>query len=71
MCVASDKLSRFACLRGLFLNYATIYTSIATELCHLPEGLLPECFKLKYFGLTTDFELIPRCLFTFSVYWSE
>lgn len=27
-------------MRGLFLNYATIYTCIATELCHLPEGIL-------------------------------
>lgn len=36
---ASDKLSSFA-PRNLFQNYATIYTRIATELCHLPEGIL-------------------------------
>lgn len=36
---ASDKLSSFA-PRNLFQNYATIYTRIATELCHLPGGIL-------------------------------
>lgn len=37
---ASDKLSSYARRGLLFLNYATIYTCIARELCHLPEGIL-------------------------------